>query len=224
MKRVLHIPFCSRSRRFLRGTGDANRVGLTLCLILAACAGGWVPVAQAGTKQPPAPLESDRTLQPAESAEAHLWGTVEKVFDATSLVVVTSERTRYDMRLLGIDPPVLPRPGGPGVPPIEGQPYGPEAAIYLRDLVLDKQVQFETYGKDRTGRTLAVIWLGDLNVNLLLVREGLAWVKPLVPVMRVRVELEVAERQAQVGKYGLWAMPNPEPPWEFRKRYHLPAE
>jgi endonuclease YncB( thermonuclease family) len=140
------------------------------------------------------------------------------------LAVVTPELTRYDVRLLGIDPPELPRLMGSDVHLIEGQPFGQEAAMYLRDLVLDKQVQFETYGKDPTGRTLAVVWLGDLNVNLILVREGLAWVKPQVFVTRVRAELEVAERQAQVGKYGLWALPNPEPPWLFRQRYHLPVE
>jgi endonuclease YncB( thermonuclease family) len=69
-----------------------------------------------------------------------------------------------------------------------------------------------------------VVWLGEINVNLTLVKEGLAWVAPNVTVTRVRVELEVAERQARVGKYGLWALPDPEPPWEFRKRHNLPAE
>jgi len=149
---------------------------------------------------------------------------VRSVLDATSLVVVTPELTRYDVRLLGVEPPEPPRSGRPGAKPTEGQPFGSEAATYLRDLVVDKQVQLETYGKDRSGRTLAVVWLGDLNVNLILVKEGLAWVTPNVPSTRVRVELEVAERQAQVGKYGLWALPNPEPPWKFRKRHHLPAE
>jgi endonuclease YncB( thermonuclease family) len=154
----------------------------------------------------------------------HVWGTVRTVRDATSLVVVTPELRRYDVRLLGVEPPEPPRPGRPGAQPTEGQPFGPEAANYLRDLVLDKQVQLDTYGKDRLRRTLAVVWLGDLSVNLILVKEGLAWVSPDVPVTKVRVELEVAERQAQVGKYGLWALPNPEPPWEFRKRLRLPAE
>ena len=195
-----------------------------VCLLLAASAVASVPIVQAGTKSPPASLDTARPLHPTESAETHLWGKVEKVLDATSLVVVTSELTRYDVRLLGIDPPEPARPGGPGGQPTQGQPFGLEAAIYLRDLVLDKQVQFETYGKDHSGRTLAVLRLGDLNVNLILVKEGLAWVKPHVPVTKVRVELEVAERQAQVGKYGLWALPNPEPPWEFRKRHHLSAE
>ena len=60
--------------------------------------------------------------------------------------------------------------------------------------------------------------------NVALVKEGLAWVSPSIPVTKVRAELEVAGRQAQVGKYGLWALPDPVPPWEFRKRHRLPAD
>jgi endonuclease YncB( thermonuclease family) len=85
-------------------------------------------------------------------------------------------------------------------------------------------VQLETYGKDRAGRLLSVVWLGDINVNLTLVKEGLAWVAPSLTVTNVRFALEVAERQARVGRYGLWALPAPEPPWEYRKRYQLPSE
>jgi endonuclease YncB( thermonuclease family) len=149
---------------------------------------------------------------------------VRAVLDGTNLVVVTPEITRFDIRLLGIEPPELPRQGRAGTQPTEGQPFGPEAATYVRDLLVDKQVRLEPYGKDRSGRTLAVVWLGDINVNLTLVKEGLAWVSQSVAVPKVRAELEVAERQAQVGKYGLWALPNPEPPWEFRKRHRLPSE
>ncbi len=89
---------------------------------------------------------------------------------------------------------------------------------------MDKQVRIESYGKDRLGRILAVVWLGDINVNLTLVKEGLAWMDPSLTIIKVRAPLEVAERQAQVGKYGLWALPNPEPPWKYRKRHRLPIQ
>jgi micrococcal nuclease len=224
MARVFHSLLRTRSCTVLGGTVDAAWPIRTLCLIFAVVAMAGAPLAQAGAKPPPASPGTSHPSGPTEFPEAHLWGTVQMVLNATSLVVVTPDLMRYDVRLLGIDPPELPRAGGPGAHPIEGQPFGLEAANYLRDLALYKQVQFDTYGKDNTGRTLAVVWLGDLNLNLILVREGLAWVKPQVPVTKVRVELEVAERQAQVGKYGLWALPDPEPPWKFRQRSRLPAE
>jgi len=71
---------------------------------------------------------------------------------------------------------------------------------------------------------LSVVWLGEINVNVTLVKEGLAWMDPAVTVSFLRAALEVAERQAHVGKYGLWAFPNPEPPWVFRRRNHVTAE
>jgi endonuclease YncB( thermonuclease family) len=131
---------------------------------------------------------------------------------------------RHEIRLLGVEPPEAPREERNGTPASPGQPFGPQAAAYVRDLLVDKQVRLDVYGKDRSGRSLAVVWLGDIDVNLTLVKEGLAWVSPLLTVPRVRIGLELAERQAQVGKYGLWALPNPEPPWEFRKRHRLRVE
>ncbi len=146
------------------------------------------------------------------------------VVSASRVVVVTPDEARIDVRLLGVEPPVPPRPAQHGRPAVAGQPFGREARQYLQDLVLDKQVQLEIHGMSRQGRTYAVVWLGDINVNLILVKEGLAWMSPSIPVPRVRAELEVAERQAQVGKYGLWALPSPQPPWVYRSQHRLPAD
>jgi len=152
-------------------------------------------------------------------AEARLWGTVQAVAGRT-LLVVSPDRGQIEVRLVGIELPEPPRVGATGTV-IEGQPFGPQAAAYVRELLLERQVQLDTYGKDRAGRLLSVVWLGEINVNLTLVKEGLAWLDPGLTVTNVRVALEVAERQARVGKYGLWALPDPEPPWEYRKRYKL---
>jgi len=152
-------------------------------------------------------------------AEARLWGTVRAVA-GKNLVVVSPDRGQLEVRLVGVELPEPPRVGATGIV-IEGQPFGPQAAAYVRELLLERQVQLDTYGKDRAGRLLSVVWLGEINVNLTLVKEGLAWLDPNFTVTNVRVALEIAERQAQVGKYGLWALPGPEPPWEYRKRHKL---
>lgn len=204
--------------RWRRGGWALPACGLLLALTWAGPALAAKPAPQA------TPELSGTSATAVDVTEAQVWGTVRAVLGGTNLVVVTPEITRLDVRLLGVEPPELPRQGRPDIQSTEGQPFGPEAATYVRDLLVDKQVRLESYGKDRAGRTLAVVWLGDINVNLTLVKEGFAWVSPSIAVPKVRAVLEVAERQAQVGKYGLWALPNPEPPWEFRKRHRLPAE
>jgi endonuclease YncB( thermonuclease family) len=158
-----------------------------------------------------------------EVTATHLWGTVRSMPTGTRLVVVSPDKGPLQVRLLGVDLPEPPRMGSTG-PALEGQPFGAQAESYARDLLLEKQVRLDAYGKDRAGRLLAVVWLGEINVNLTLVKEGLAWVDPFLTGATVRAALEVAESQARVGKYGLWGLPEPEPPWEYRKRYHLASE
>lgn len=152
-------------------------------------------------------------------AEPRVWGMV-RAIAGKNLVVVSPDRGQLEVRLAGVELPEPPRVA-PAGNVIEGQPFGPQAAAYVRELLLERQVQLDTYGKDGAGRLLSVVWLGEINVNLTLVKEGLAWLDPNFTVTNVRVALEIAERQAQVGKYGLWALPGPEPPWEYRKRHKL---
>jgi len=158
-----------------------------------------------------------------EGPVTRLWGTVRSMPTGTHLVVVSPDQGALEVRLLGVVLPEPPRTGPTGIA-VGGQPFGAQAERYARDLLLEKQVSLDVYGKDRAGRRLAVVWLGEINVNLTLVKEGLAWVDPFLTATNVRAALEVAERQAQVGRYGLWGLPEPEPPWEYRKRHRLASE
>jgi endonuclease YncB( thermonuclease family) len=148
---------------------------------------------------------------------------VRTVVDGGRLTVVTPDHVRLDLALAGVELPERAR-ARLGAPDLPGQPFGEEAAAYLRDLLLDRQVRVDTYGREPSGRLLAVVWLGEISVNLALVKEGMAWVDPAFPVIKVRAGLEVAEQQARVGRYGLWVLPSPEPPWEYRKRHGLGGE
>jgi endonuclease YncB( thermonuclease family) len=158
-----------------------------------------------------------------EGPVTRLWGTVRSMPTGTHLVVVSPDQGSLEVRLLGVVLPEPPRTGPTGIA-VGGQPFGAQAERYARDLLLEKQVSLDVYGKDRAGRRLAVVWLGEINVNLTLVKEGLAWVDPFLTATNVRAALGVAERQAQVGRYGLWGLPEPEPPWEYRKRHRLASE
>jgi endonuclease YncB( thermonuclease family) len=183
----------------------------------------WVgPVCAGGPRIGTDGSSAAEPLGPPERTGKKLWGTVASVKHTTLLLVATPDNGPLQVLLYGIEPPEWPSQAADHKD-IPGQPYGLDALAYVRDLLTSKQVQIESFGKDRRGRILGVVWLGDINVNLSMVREGLAWVSPSVSDARVRAELEVAEQQAQKGKYGLWSMPNPEPPWEYRKRLRVPA-
>jgi len=204
--------------------GFARAISLVCVLAALIAAPARAPAGEPRPQTPPPSADASAPWGRMESSPSKIWGRVTEVPDAKSLVVVTQELERLMVRLLGVEPPEPPRIRKRDGKAVPGQPFVEETARYLQDLVQHKQVRLETFGKDRSGRILAVVWLGEINVNLALIKEGLAWVAPSIRVTKVRVELEVAERQAQVGKYGLWALPDPEPPWKYRKRQRLPTE
>ncbi|HTX53121.1 MAG TPA: thermonuclease family protein [Candidatus Baltobacteraceae bacterium] len=158
----------------------------------------------------------------AAGSDSTLWGTVTEVHSATQLTLSSPDSGLVKVRLAGVAAPEPANPNGRGEARL-GQPFGDQTLAYIRNLLLGKQVQVKSYGTDQ-GRVLGVVWLGDINVNVELVKQGLAWMETAIQNVAVRAPLEVAERQAQVGRYGFWDLPNPEPPWEFRRRNRLPAE
>jgi endonuclease YncB( thermonuclease family) len=186
-----------------------------LCVLAAVLVA--LPVRAAGAAA--APVSSEGRLADVR-IEHQLWGTVVEAGPGPHIAVQTPDR-RLAVRLIGVE---LPEAAATDRAEGAEQPFGDEAASYLRALLLGKQVLLEPHGKDRKGRLRAVVYLGEINVNLTLVKEGLAWVSPGNTSPQVRAPLQVAERQAQVARYGLWSLPDPEPPWKFRKRHGVRAE
>jgi endonuclease YncB( thermonuclease family) len=74
-----------------------------------------------------------------------------------------------------------------------------------------------THDLDKYGRTLADVFLPDAtNVNHTLVKAGWCWwYRKYAPG---NTGLEGLELEAREAKKGLWADPQPVPPWEWRKR------
>jgi len=157
---------------------------------------------------------------PASEAARAVGGTVRRVLDGDTAIVETAARTRLRCRFVGIDAPeVSHRRRQGGVTP--GQPYGPEAKRALEGWALRRSVTVEVYGWDRYRRRLCVLFAGGRNLNLDLVREGYAWPEPerwSDAPPSLRREMEAAMQEARQARRGLWADPNPEPPWAFRRR------
>jgi micrococcal nuclease len=100
--------------------------------------------------------------------------------------------------------------------PEKGQAYGKRAKQAVSELVFGKDVTLQTHGLDKYARTIADMLLPDgTNVNHTLVKDGWCWwYRKYAPGDMVLEQLEADAREA---KRGLWADPQPVPPWEWRK-------
>ncbi len=89
------------------------------------------------------------------------------------------------------------------------EPFFEEAKVFTKNLVLGKEISFEVeenYKVDKFGRTLGYVFVDGVNLNIELVRNGLA--KVVLYEKRARIkyqdELLSAEKSAQVMKLGIW--------------------
>lgn len=99
--------------------------------------------------------------------------------------------------------------------PEKKQPYGMAAKGVLSDFCYGKEVALEgKVSKDRNGRLLAVlITRKNINVNASMIVSGYAWHFKKYSKDPYYAGLE---KQARKERVGLWADPNPVPPWEYR--------
>lgn len=136
------------------------------------------------------------------SEAAELSGKVVGVSDGDTLTLLV-RRTQYKIRLAGIDAPE------------KTQPFGAVAKKGLSDITFGKTVRVEDSGRDRYGRVLGVVWVGNTNANLLMIQRGLAW--HFVKYSK-DLKLSDAELKARASRTGLWRDKNPVAPWEWRRR------
>lgn len=142
--------------------------------------------------------------------EFGLTGRVVRVADGDTLSVLDRNNRQHKIRLHGIDTPE------------REQRYGKAAWDALADMVDGKTVNIVVLGEDSYGRTDGTIYLGDRNINIAMVAGGHAWwYRYYAPNDRL---LAATEEQAREERRGLWAQPDPVPPWDWRRqqRYSKP--
>jgi hypothetical protein len=82
-------------------------------------------------------------------------------------------------------------------------------------MAFGKTVQVRVLDKDRYGRLVGEVTVGDQSVNHALVAAGWAWwFRKYAPDDE---QLAKAEAEARAEKRGLCADPQPMPPWEWRR-------
>ena len=135
---------------------------------------------------------------PAASA-APLEGAVVRVVDGDTIHVKVGDRTEK-VRYIGMNTPEVHHP-------TRGEePGGREATEANRRLVAGKRVRLETdvQARDRYGRLLAYVWVGDVMVNAELVRQGYAQVMTVPPNVRHQELFVKLQREAREAGRGLW--------------------
>lgn len=134
---------------------------------------------------------------PQEIQPGQEFTTVTFVVDGDTVEIQTEER----VRLIGIDSPE------------RGDPYYTEARNKLSELVLNKQVRMEkdVSEKDRYGRLLRYLYVGNLFVNLEMVKQGYASVYTYPPDVKHSAQFLAAEQEARNKKVGLWVPAQPQP-------------
>jgi len=84
-----------------------------------------------------------------------------------------------------------------------------EAKAFTENLVLGKEISFEqesNYKVDKFGRTLGYVFVGGVNLNIELVRNGLARVVLYEKRAKIKYQDELlnSESEAKLKKVGVW--------------------
>ena len=128
-------------------------------------------------------------------------GKVVRIVDGDTLVLLVDEK-QHKIRLSDIDTPE------------RKQPFGTRAKQALSELAFGKQTRVVEVTVDRYKRIVGRVYVGDTDVNRELVAQGFAWVYRRYSDDAELLRLEVEAKQKRLG---LWANPNPIPPWEWRR-------
>lgn len=130
-----------------------------------------------------------------------LW-TVVKVSDGDTLWAERGKE-RVKVRLDKIDAPE------------SDQKWGKESREVLAELVMGREVELKGEALDRYGRRLAVVVCEGREINLEMVKRGLAW---HYAYHDKTPEYRAAEEEARRERRGLWKDEAPVNPYEWRKR------
>lgn len=132
-------------------------------------------------------------------------GKVISVADGNTITVLHNYN-QVKVRLYGIDTPE------------SDQAFGKEAEQFTSDMVFRKEVYVERMAKDRYGRQVGLVFVDKTLVNEELVKVGLAWVYWKYCHHPICEGWKNFQLRARMNKRGLWADPDPIPPWQFRRK------
>ena len=149
-------------------------------------------------KQEASVLESVKIENKNTGENTGDFATVIRVVDGDTIEIEGGEKLRY----IGMDTPetVDPRKSV--------QCFGKEASEKNKELVLGKTVRLEkdVSDRDRYGRLLRYVWVGEIFINLELVKQGFAHSYSYPPDVKYQSQFVLVEKEAREKKLGLWSL------------------
>jgi len=117
-------------------------------------------------------------------------------------VKVTGNDEKMTIRLVGIDAPETSKKKNQ-----PGQPFSQKSTKHLVGLVLNKSVEIKSYGTDRYGRIFGVVFVSGKDMNLEMVKAGLAEVYRGKPAEGLNLgPYWNAEAEAKKTGIGMWSL------------------
>lgn len=149
----------------------------------------------------PAPTPTSLSSTPASaqtpptSPNAQTYKVV-KVTDGDTIELSNGEKVRY----IGIDTPETVHPSK------SVQCFGKEASAKNTELVLNKEVRLDkdVTDRDKYGRLLRYVYVGDVFVNDYMVRQGYAYAYRYPPDVKFSNQFNQAQEEARSNQRGLW--------------------
>jgi endonuclease YncB( thermonuclease family) len=156
--------------------------------------------------------------QTEAATDNFLWGKVVGVEDGDTIAIKDDQGKTSRIQMAYIDAPDYDYSAK------KAQPLQGDSRKKLEQLVLGKDVIVESFGVDQFDRVVGMVFLDKLNVNVEMVRTGMAEIYQPIRLNPGRhkkyyvEQLVEAEKLAKEKKEGIWGEPDYISPFLFRRR------
>jgi endonuclease YncB( thermonuclease family) len=153
-----------------------------------------------------------------EDGQDLILGKVFKIYDGDTVAIKDDKGKEVRVQIAYIDAPDMDEKTN------KKQPLYAESIKFLTGMIFNKEVIIESLGKDKLGRVEGVIFLEKVNVNVEMVRGGMAEIyepvrsRPSAYKQEYVKQLADAENTAKSEKLGIWGHPDYVSPYKFRHR------